>query len=304
MESKIISYQKALKMFEKLIISKPKVLSSKNLILGEGPLWVPESKSLMWLDIKGKSLQTFSYNTNKFFYKDLVKTTTWILPILDSNLFLVGTEDGVEEYDFNKNKFELKLSIEKDLASNRLNDAKIDENGNLWFGTMDDREKEKSGSLYCLKPNYELIKVDDSYTVTNGPAISNDDKKIYHVSSLQKQVFCFDKNETKLSNKKLFFELDQNDGYPDGLTIDEDNFIWLAVWGGSKIIRISPDGNVDKIIKFPSSQITSCTFGGPEMNILYVTSASIGKNIEEDEFAGNLFFINTNKKGAPSPHFG
>ena len=219
-------------------------------------------------------------------------------------MFLVGTEDGVEEYDYNENKFELNLSIEGDLPNNRLNDAKIDKNGNLWFGTMDNTEKEQSGSFYCLKPNYELIKIDDSYTVTNGPAITHDDKKLYHVSSLQKKVFCYDKNNSTLSNKRIFFELDSNDGYPDGLTIDDENFIWLAVWGGAKVVRISPDGEVDKIITFPTSQITSCVFGGSDMNILFVTSASVGKNPSEDTHAGNLFSVETNRKGLPSPHFG
>ena len=260
-------------MVEKLKTGKPKIIYQKNSLLGEGPIWMPDTKYLIWLDIKGKSLNTFSYITKNFKEINLVKTSTWILPILNSNLFLVGTEDGVEEYNYNENKFELKLQIEGDLPNNRLNDAKIDQNGNLWFGTMDDTEKEESGTFYCLKPNYELIKIDDSYTVTNGPAIANDDKKIYHVSSLQKKVFCYDKNNTKLSNKRIFFELDPNDGYPDGLTIDDDNFLWLAVWGGSKVIRISPNGEVDKILTFPTSQITSCVFGGPEMNILFVTSA-------------------------------
>tara|TARA_B100001167_G_scaffold66610_1_gene39309 strand:+ start:1299 stop:2174 length:876 start_codon:yes stop_codon:yes gene_type:complete len=291
-------------MVDKLKTGKPKIIYPKNLILGEGPIWIHDTKSLMWLDIKGKSLHTFSYITKNFTDKKLVKTTTWILPILNSNSFLVGTEDGVEEYDYNENKFELKLSIEGDLPNNRLNDAKIDKNGNLWFGTMDNTEKETSGSFYCLKPNYELIKVDDSYTVTNGPAITHDDKKLYHVSSLQKKVFCYDKNNTTLSNKRIFFELDPKDGYPDGLTIDKENFIWLAVWGGAKVIRISTDGEVNKIITFPTSQITSCVFGGSEMNILFVTSASVGKNISEDVHAGNLFSVKTNKKGVPSPHFG
>ena len=291
-------------MVDKLKIGEPKIIFPKNLILGEGPIWIPDTKSLMWLDIKGKSLHTFSYITGNIKEKNLDKTTTWILPILNSNKFLVGTEDGVEEYNYNDNKFELKLQIEEDLPNNRLNDAKIDKNGNLWFGTMDDTEKEDSGSFYCLKPSYELIKIDDSYTVTNGPAIANDDKKIYHVSSLQKKVFCYDKNNTKLSNKRIFFELDPNDGYPDGLTIDDDNFLWLAVWGGSKVIRISPNGEVDKILTFPTSQITSCVFGGSEMNILFVTSASVGKNTSQDVNAGNLFSVKTNKKGSTSPHFG
>ena len=291
-------------MVDKLTIGEPKIIFPKNLILGEGPIWIPDTKSLMWLDIKGKSLHTFSYITGNIKEKNLDKTTTWILPILNSNKFLVGTEDGVEEYNYNDNKFELKLQIEEDLPNNRLNDAKIDKNGNLWFGTMDDTEKEESGSFYCLKPSYELIKIDDSYTVTNGPAIANDDKKIYHVSSLQKKVFCYDKNNTKLSNKRIFFELAPNDGYPDGLTIDDDNFLWLAVWGGSKVIRISPNGEVDKILTFPTSQITSCVFGGPEMNILFVTSASVGKNTSQDVNAGNLFSVKTNKKGSTSPHFG
>ena len=291
-------------MVDKLKIGEPKIIFPKNLILGEGPIWIPDTKSLMWLDIKGKSLHTFSYITGNIKENNLDKTTTWILPILNSNKFLVGTEDGVEEYNYNENKFELKLKIEEDLPNNRLNDAKIDKNGNLWFGTMDDTEKEESGSFYCLKPSYELIKIDDSYTVTNGPAIANDDKKIYHVSSLQKKVFCYDKNNTKLSNKRIFFELDPNDGYPDGLTIDDDNFLWLAVWGGSKIIRISPNGEVDKILTFQTSQITSCVFGGPEMNILFVTSASVGKNTSQDVNAGNLFSVKTNKKGSTSPHFG
>ena len=291
-------------MVEKLKTSKPKIVDPKNLLLGEGPIWIPDTKSLIWLDIKGKSLHTFSYIPKNITDKKLEKTTTWILPILNSSMFLVGTEDGVEEYNYNENKFEIKLKIEEDLPNNRLNDAKIDKNGNLWFGTMDDTEKKESGSFYCLKPNYELIKIDDFYTVTNGPAITHDDKKLYHVSSLQKKVFCYDKNNTTLSNKRIFFELDPNDGYPDGLTIDDENFIWLAVWGGSKVVRISPDGDVDKIIRFPTSQITSCVFGGSEMNILFVTSASVGKNLSEDEHAGNLFSVETNKKGAPSPNFG
>jgi len=291
-------------MVDKLKIGDPKIICPKNSILGEGPIWMPDTKSLMWLDIKGESLHTFSYITKNITDKNLEKTTTWILPIKNSNTFLVGTEDGVEEYNYNENKFELKLSIEGNLPNNRLNDAKIDKNGNLWFGTMDNTEKETSGSFYCLKPNYELIKVDDSYTVTNGPAITHDDKKLYHVSSLQKKVFCYDKNNTTLSNKRIFFELDPKDGYPDGLTIDKENFIWLAVWGGAKVIRISTDGEVNKIITFPTSQITSCVFGGSEMNILFVTSASVGKNISEDVHAGNLFSVKTNKKGVPSPHFG
>jgi|TARA_B100001079_G_C16365617_1_gene494997 sugar lactone lactonase YvrE len=291
-------------MVDKLKIGDPKIICPKNSILGEGPIWMPDTKSLMWLDIKGESLHTFSYITKNITDKNLEKTTTWILPIKNSNTFLVGTEDGVEEYNYNENKFELKLQIEEDLPNNRLNDAKIDKIGNLWFGTMDDTENEKSGSFYCLKPNYELIKIDDSYTVTNGPAITYDDKKLYHVSSLQKKVFCYEKNNTTLSNKRIFFELDKNDGYPDGLTIDDENFIWLAVWGGAKVLRISPDGEVDKTITFPTSQITSCVFGGSEMNILFVTSASVGKILTEDVHAGNLFSVETNSKGFPSPHFG
>ena len=291
-------------MIEKLKTGTPTIVNPKNLLLGEGPIWLPDTKSLIWLDIKGKSLHSFSYDTKIYKNINLVKKTTWILPILNSNSFLAGTEDGIEEYNYNENIFELKLPIEEHLPNNRLNDAKIDKKGNLWFGTMDNAEKEQSGSFYCLKPNFELTKIDDSYTVTNGPAITHDDKKLYHVSSLHKKVFCFDKNNTTLSNKRVFFELDQNDGYPDGLTIDDENFIWLAVWGGAKVLRISPDGAVDKIISFPTSQITSCVFGGPEMNILFVTSASVGKNSSEDKHAGNLFSIETNKKGIPSPKFG
>jgi len=291
-------------MVDKLKIGDPKIVCPKNSILGEGPIWITDTKSLMWLDIKGETLHTFSYITKNITEKKLDKTTTWILPILNTNTFLVGTKDGVEEYNYNENKFELKLQIEEDLPNNRLNDAKIDKNGNLWFGTMDDTENEESGSFYCLKPDYELIKIDDSYTVTNGPAITLDDKKLYHVSSLQKKVFCYDKNNTTLSNKRVFFELDKNDGYPDGLTIDDENFIWLAVWGGAKVLRISPDGEVDEIVTFPTSQITSCVFGGSEMNILFVTSASVGKNLSEDVHAGSLFSVDTNRKGFPSPHFG
>ena len=99
-------------MVDKLKIGEPKIIFPKNLILGEGPIWIPDTKSLMWLDIKGKSLHTFSYITGNIKEKNLDKTTTWILPILNSNKFLVGTEDGVEEYNYNENKFELKIQIE------------------------------------------------------------------------------------------------------------------------------------------------------------------------------------------------
>ena len=276
--------------------SQPKVLWNLKSKLGEGTLWVKEHNSIYFVDIKKKRIHILNVKNKK---KKTIRVNKEIgfLAHIKKNIFILGLQGELRIVNLKTKKTIKSIFIERNIKLNRINDGKTDQNSRLWFGTMDDTEKEESGSFYCLKPSYELIKIDDSYTVTNGPAITHDDKKLYHVSSLQKKVFCYDKNNSTLSNKRIFFELDSNDGYPDGLTIDDDNFLWLAVWGGSKVIRISPNGEVDKILTFPTSQITSCVFGGPEMNILFVTSASVGKNTSQDVNAGNLFSVKTNKKG-------
>ena len=140
--------------------------------------------------------------------------------------------------------------------------------------------------------------------VPNGPAITNDGGTQYHVDSLGRRIYAFDKNDDgSLSNRRLFVKLQSSDGYPDGLTVDDENAIWLAHWGGSRITRFLPDGTIDGIIEIPVPQVTSCTFGGPDRNLLFITTASRDLDLKKFPLAGGVFCTKTSVTGRASPRF-
>ncbi len=207
-----------------------------------------------------------------------------------------------------KNKKILKsIPIEEDKPLNRINDGKTDQQGRLWFGTMDNPERKiRNGSLYCLDKNLKLHKIDSKYYITNGPAFINKNT-FFHTDSSRKIIFKIKINKNyKIIYKKIFIKFSNKEGSPDGMTLDKNKNLWICHFGGACISIYNIKGRIINKINFLAKNITNCTFGGKKTDELFVTSALKGmkkKQINEYYYSGSLFKIKTNMKGLISKSF-
>jgi len=209
--------------------------------------------------------------------------------------------------DLKKKKKIKSIYIEKDKPLNRLNDGKTDLQGRLWFGSMDNLERNiQNGSLYCLDEKLKLNKVDKNYIIPNGPAFLS--KRIFfHTDSRKKVIYKIKINKNlKITNKEIFKKFKKIDGSPDGMTIDRFKNLWVCHYRGSCISVFDKKGKKILKINLPAKNITNCTFGGIDNNEVFVTSALKGmKKSEINKFnlSGSLFKIKTNIKGRISKSF-
>jgi len=287
--------------------SNVRCVADVHAVLGEGPVWVEREGALYWVDIKGRAI---------FRLAEAERLDRWETPFRVGSLapraaggFIAGTDAGFAHIDLNSGRFEIMFDPEAHLPENRFNDGKVDRDGRFWAGTMDDSEQHVRGFLYRLRPGVDGAVVDRDYKVPNGPAFSPRGDRMYHNDSARQVTYAFDLDEEgNASNKRTFLQFGEGDGYPDGMTVDAEGCLWIAFWDGWCIRRFSPDGERLETIRMPVSKPTSCVFGGPELDRLYVTSASIGLDAQAREMqpnAGGLFMVTPGVRGlADVPYAG
>ncbi|RZO62247.1 MAG: SMP-30/gluconolactonase/LRE family protein [Candidatus Pelagibacterales bacterium] len=290
----------------KIKTSKPETLWHAKTMLGEGTLWVPSLKSIYFVDIKKRKILIFNTRSKNKKIINIDKEIGFITHV-KKNIFLLGLKSEIRIMNLRNRKILKSIEIEKDKPLNRINDGKTDLVGRLWFGTMDNPERNiRNGSLYCLDKKLSLYKVDTKYYIPNGPAFINKNTFL-HTDSLRKIVFKIKINKNYNIIKKIkFIKFSKNEGFPDGMTIDSKNNVWICHFGGSCITVYNSYGKRIHKIDFPTKNITNCTFGGPYNNEIFVTSALKGikkKDIKKYKFSGSLFKIKTNIKGIISKSF-
>ena len=270
--------------------------------LGEGPVWDLEQDRLHFVDIFGKKVYTFkpSANTLDSFPTELSPGA--VIPTNESNL-LLAMNDGLYLVDFNGENLELLLAIEREIPSNRMNDAKCDAMGRLLGGTMGDGER-PTGSFYLIA-NGTCARIRESVTVSNGIAWNLENDVIYYIDSALNSVLssAYSLNDPTSIDFKTFIEFPATFGIPDGMCSDKDGGIWVAFFGGSVVRRFSKEGKLTHTIEMPVNQITSCAFETGTSN-LFITTASL--DIEGKELgplAGNLFCIDVGIEGVPVSKF-
>ncbi len=281
------------------------ILGSRS-ILGEGPSYNEKEDSLYWTDIKAYKLYKYDLTSKKItdftFSKEIGS-----FAFTDTNKIIAGTRDGFEYIDLAREKITPIVNPEKELPQNRFNDGKCDKNGRYLAGTMDNNEKEIKGSLYSFDGK-SVKKLEDNLSVSNGLGWNKNSTKFYLTDSPKRVIYVFDYDliSGNLSNKKIFAQINEKDGYPDGLCVDAEDFIWGAHWNGWKITRYSPDGHIDSIYDLPVPKVTSCNFGGKNLNTLYITTASFGLTsleLEKAPLSGYIFTLNTKVKGQKINNF-
>ncbi len=263
--------------------------------LGEGPVWDPRDQALYWVDIKGL----------KIFRRDQAGCIQeWATPLRIGSLaprrdggFVAGTDCGFAVVDLAAGTFQPFDNPEADRADNRFNDGKLDREGRFWAGTMDDTERAATGALYRLDSDRSSRRLDDGYRVTNGPAFSRSGRRMYHNDSGRQLTYVFDLDDSGApTNRRIFARFSDDHGYPDGMTVDTDDCLWIAFWDGWCVRRFSPAGECITTIELPVQKPTSCAFGGASLTEFYVTSAAIGLSPSErarQPFAGGLFMLDT-----------
>ncbi|KMN45961.1 SMP-30/gluconolactonase/LRE family protein [Bacillus sp. LK2] len=276
--------------------------------LGEGPCWNEKKQILYWVDIIEKKLYLYNpaNNTNRVITLD--QQIGCVVPYLD-NVVLLAMERGFYSLNLNTEKLTHIYDPEPNLLKNRFNDGKCDPAGRFWAGTTDLYGISGAGSLYCLNNNYSVEKKVSHVNTSNGLAWSPDYTYLYFIDTPTKKVvrYHYDIQTGVISNPTDVITFPENDGLPDGMTIDEEGCLWVAHWGGSKITRWNPlTGEKILSIPIPALYVTSCTFGGSNLTDLYITTARTRMTDEELKqypHAGGIFRIQTNVKGCPTYSF-
>ncbi len=270
-------------------------VSESHSLLGEGPMWSPRDGALYWVDILTPAIHRFDTATGTDTETKLGSMVSLVIPKATGGL-LVATPGGLMTYDGDSKRLQAFCHPEAERPGNRYNDGKCDRMGRLWVGTLDMGTAANRGNLFRVEADGAWKKMDSGFTVANGMGWSPDNRRMYFTDSMRRTVYAydFDLRSGEIANRRPLITLDATDGTPDGLTVDEDGCIWVAIWDAWRVSRYSPDGQEMLRIKMPVPRPTSCCFGGENLDTLYVTSASVRLNADvlaAAPLSGSLFAV-------------
>ena len=275
--------------------------------LGEGPVWCTRDEALYWVDILACHVHRIRPPSNQI--------TTWTLPetvgslaVRESGGLVVALKHRVAAFDIKTEALETLAVAEPDQPQNRFNDGKCDRQGRFVAGTMETEGRAPTGTLWRLDTDHSHHALFTGAGIPNSLCWSPDGRIMYWADSQARTIWAHDYDIVtgRPSGRRVFADLRDGPGAPDGSTVDADGYLWNAEYGGSRIVRYAPDGRVDRVIALPVSQPTCCAFGGPGLSTLYVTSARQNlddAHLETEPLAGALLAIPTDVAGLAEPRF-
>ena len=272
---------------------------------GEGPAWDEKTQTLYWVDIRGKRVHAWKDGRDDILQLD--EYVGCVAPRRDGGL-VAALHASFWTLERAAGKQTLIARVDEP-ATNRFNDGKCDPVGRLLAGTMDDAEKVASGNLYSLEAGKPPRKLLDGIRISNGLAWSPDHKIFYYIDTPTRQVraYDYDLDTGGISHPRVAVEVPASMGWPDGMTSDMEGKLWIALWGGARVARWNPlDGRLEAEVAVPALQTSSCVFGGPRRDVLYVTSARVGMDesaLAKYPLSGGLFQIQTQTEGMPTFEF-
>lgn len=274
--------------------------------LGEGPAWDAKTQTLYWVDILGKRIHAYKDGRDEFMQLD--ELVGCVAPRRDGGLIAALHASFVTFRA--RGQHQALIASVSEPAANRFNDGKCDPAGRFLAGTMDMEEKHPSGNLYLLEAGKPPRKLLDGIRISNGLAWSPDYKTFYYIDTPTRQVraFDYDVDTGNISNPRVAVDVPPSMGWPDGMTSDMEGRLWIALWGGARVSRWNPaTGRLEAEVSVPALHTSSCVFGGPQRDILYVTSARIGMDesaLAQYPLSGGVFQIQTQTQGMPTFEFG
>ncbi|KNE81806.1 MULTISPECIES: SMP-30/gluconolactonase/LRE family protein [Streptomyces] len=276
---------------------RPEVAVRETAELGEGPTWDPATGRLIWIDILSSRVHGYDPATGRRTVFTTGQHVGAVKPRAGGGLVL-NLRDGVALLS-PEGAFSW---LHHDPVPNRRgNDAAVAPDGSLWAGTMTYDETPGGGSLTRIAPDGTAVEVLPDSTVSNGTGWSPDGRLMYYADSPTRRVDVFDVVGQDVRGRRTLAEIEDGAGYPDGLCVDADGCVWVALWDGGAIRRYTPDGRLDRTLPLPVRRPTACAFGGPDLTDLYITTARVGHR--PHPLAGSLLVLPDAGQGLPQPPF-
>jgi sugar lactone lactonase YvrE len=274
--------------------------------LGEGPVWDDRAGCLWWVDI----LEEAIHRTDPVSGRDEalpIGRMPGAVGLRESGGIIAAVQDGFGALD-PAGRFEMLVPVEADDAATRMNDGKVDPAGRFWAGTTDIDHRPGKGTLYRLDPDLRAAPMIRDVTISNGLDWSLDGRTMYFIDTPTRRVdaFTFDPEGGVISARRPAFAIRDGAGSPDGMTLDAEGYLWVALWDGWAVERYAPDGRLDRRVEVPAAQASSCTFGGPDLDLLFITSARKGfppGGRPEQPLAGGVFACRPGPRGRPAFRF-
>jgi sugar lactone lactonase YvrE len=265
--------------------------------LGEGPVWDDQHQQLIWVDMTAGRLHCYSPDSRRDHAVELGRTLGSLVPDGRGGL-VIAAQGGLFRLD-QRGELELLLPLEETPGS-FLNDSCCDPAGNLWVGTTTEAEVPGAGALYRVSRDLSVTRMLGDMTIPNGLDWSPDGTTMYFADSPTRRVdaFPFDPATSRLGKPVAFVCFAPGEGVPDGLTVDAEGAVWVALWGGWSVRRFTPAGQLDLVVDVPAEHVTSCALGGPALTDLYITTAS-GTAHDGQATAGGLFRFRAAQAGRP-----
>lgn len=264
---------------------------------GEGPLWHPDERCVYWTDIPNGKLFQLDWVTCEHRQVYAGPPVGGMTLQEDGSLALFMDKGAVAIYK--DSQFTVVLPFIEGEEDNRFNDVIADPNGRVFAGTM--ATKTHKGKLYRIDPDLTVTPVVDEVECSNGMGFSGDRKRMYYIDSGPRfiSVFDFDELSGAIENRRSFVQNPKVQGVPDGMTVDEDDCLWVAFWDGHCIVRYDPEGREMRRIMFPTKKVSCVTFGGTGYNDMFATTAGGDEKEENGALAGALFHLVPGVKGRP-----
>lgn len=279
-------------------------------ILGEVPLWCARSRRLWWIDVRRPALQYYEPSTGRHaalrLHPDLV---TGAIALRESGGFVLAAQTGFHYYDpAAGTPATLIANPEENRPGMRLNDGKCDRRGRFWCGSMHDTLREPLGTLYRLDPDLGCHRMLSGFVLPNAISWSPDDKTMYFADTHRQVIWAFDYDidDGAISNRRVFKDWTHQAGRPDGATVDAEGYVWNCMVAAGHLVRLAPDGRVDRCIQLPVTNPTCPAFGGGDLSTLYITSHSQRFTPEQqarEPLAGALLALDVGVRGLPEPRF-
>lgn len=262
--------------------------------LGEGPVWLEAEERLVWVDITRHLVQWLDPATGNVQRLDVGADVSAVAPTRAQGL-IAAIGNKFQLIDPRSGRTRTLAAVQPDQLEDRLNEGKCDSHGRFWAGTMG-LASDPTGvaALYRLNLDNTIDRVISNVTISNGLDWTKDDRLMYFIDtpSYRVDVMDFESSSGRVSNRRPLIRIDKSDGAPDGMTLDSEGGLWVALWGGRSVRRYWPDGRLHLEIEVPASQVSSCAFGGSDLSDLYITTAASGlsaRELENEPHAGGLF---------------
>jgi sugar lactone lactonase YvrE len=287
----------------------PAIVLQHNCLLGEGPVWDAKNKLICWVDILNGEIHEYSPE-QKTHRAIGVHQMIGSIAICTNGNFIAALQNGFAFIDRITGAVKMIVDPEDHLSHNRFNDGKCDPAGRFWAGTMSLSEEPGTGNLYAIEKDLIVTRKIEGVTISNGMAWSADQRVFYYIDTPTSGIVKYDyeKDSGLIHNKRTVIKIAKEDGYPDGMTIDNEGMLWIAHWDGWQVSRWDPiRSEMLGRIKLPVARVTSCTFGGENLEDLYITSAKVGltkAQSAQQPLAGSLFVLREcGFKGMPAVEF-